>query len=118
MVHFIAHRIAPEEADELTAEVERWIVKHLGRDYPWLGNFRELEQCVRNVLLRNEYRPLPQPSPSSPSEQLAGQIARGELTADQLLRQYCAIVYAQSGNLNQTARQLGLDRRTVKSKLD
>jgi DNA-binding NtrC family response regulator len=118
MIYFIAHRLAPEEADVLTGEVERWIVAHLGRDYAWPGNFRELEQCVRNVLLRNEYRPLPTAPPRSESEELAGQIARGELTADQLLRRYCAIVHASSGNLMQTARQLKLDRRTVKSKLD
>ena len=38
-------------------EIERWIDAHLGDGYRWPGNFRELEQCVRNVLIRREYRP-------------------------------------------------------------
>ena len=38
-------------------EVEQWIETHLGHDYPWPGNIRELEQCVRNCLVRGEYHP-------------------------------------------------------------
>src|SRR4030095_10393718 len=54
---FIARRVAGVEAEALAEEVETWIVQHLSRDYEWAGNIRELEQCVRNVLVRKEYRP-------------------------------------------------------------
>jgi hypothetical protein len=46
-----------DESEKLTEEVEFFITRHLGRDYAWPGNFRELEQCVRNILIRQEYRP-------------------------------------------------------------
>ena len=40
------------------------------------------------------------------------------MTADELLRRYCTIVYVQTGNYVETARRLAVDRRTVKSKID
>jgi DNA-binding NtrC family response regulator len=55
LVVFAAERIAGDQAEELTAEVDRWINENLGHDYPWPGNIRELEQCVRNCLMRGEY---------------------------------------------------------------
>lgn len=116
LIDFIARRMVGEEADALTDEVADWIEKHLGRGYPWPGNFRELEQCARNVLIRGEYRP-PQTS-SADHDDLAAQLQAGKLTADELLRRYCTSIYAQTRSYEQTARQLGLDRRTVKSKVD
>ena len=41
----------------------------------------------------------------------------GELTADQLLSYYSAEVYRITGSYDAAARRLGLDRRTVKSKV-
>ena len=35
-----------------------------------------------------------------------------------MLRRYCTLIYAGTGNYEETARRLGLDRRTVKSKID
>jgi len=45
-------------------------------------------------------------------------MAGASLTAEELLRQYCTLVYAKLGSYEATAGQLGLDRRTVKSKID
>ena len=118
---FITRRVIDddlEEAESLAVEVETWIDKHLGRGYPWPGNFRELEQCVRNVLIRQEYHPPASLDPDSPAEQLAEAFTAGSLTADQLLRKYCTLVYSRTRNYEETARRLGLDRRTVKSKVD
>jgi DNA-binding NtrC family response regulator len=114
---FIARRVVGAEAEVLAAEVETWIVQHLGRDYPWLGNIRELEQCVRNVLIRKEYHP-PQLPANSPHQEFSRALTNGGLTADELLRRYCTQVYAQTGSYEETARRLQLDRRTVKSKID
>jgi DNA-binding NtrC family response regulator len=114
---FIARRVAGVEAEALAEEVETWIVQHLSRDYEWAGNIRELEQCVRNVLVRKEYR-LPQVRTRSAHEEFSRAFTGGELTADELLRRYCTLVYAQTGSYEETARRLQLDRRTVKSKID
>ncbi len=117
LILFIARRVAGDEAETLTDEVEAWIRTHLGRDYHWPGNIRELEQCVRGVLIRKEYRPAEHHSLST-REDFATAVTSGSLTADELLRQYCTLVYAQTGSYEETARRLQLDRRTVKSKVD
>ena len=77
---------------------------------------RELEQCVRNVLIRGDYRP-PTARDGHPEEDLAASLRAGQLSADQLLARYCALVYAETQSYQETARRLGIDRRTVKSKV-
>jgi len=116
MVAFLVRRIAGEEASGLSDEVEEWIEGNLGRAYGWPGNFRELEQCVRNVIIRGEYRPSAA-APRSEAEALAGALGEGRLTAEEVVRRYCAAVYRQTGSYEETARRLGLDRRTVKAKV-
>ena len=122
LVLFVARRFAGEESDGLADEVTRWVGKHLGDDYPWPGNFRELEQCVRNVLIRHEYHPpaavmAGADGAAAGGARLADELASGNLTAEQLLRRYCKLVYSRTRNYEETARRLGLDRRTVKSKV-
>ena len=116
LLHHLAQRLVGEEADQLAEEVEASIALHLGPDYAWPGNIRELEQCIRNVLVRKEYRPM-STSQASPHPWLADDEA-GTLTAEQLLVNYCTMVYARLGSYEQTAQRLGLDRRTVKGKID
>jgi len=117
LVKFIARRLVGDaQAEELAAEVLEVVAKHLSPTYPWPGNFRELEQCVRNVLVRGRYEAVCL-APSRPAAELAAELERGRLTAEQVLRRYCSIVYAQTQNIEETARRLDLDRRTVKARL-
>jgi transcriptional regulator with PAS, ATPase and Fis domain len=117
MILFITRRLAEDEAEALADEVQHWVGKHLGIDYAWPGNFRELEQCVRNVLIRHEYRP-PAVGSRDAAERLTQELNAGALTADELLRRYCTLIYSRTHNLEETARRLQLDRRTVKAKVD
>ena len=118
LILFIARRIHRDEAEALATEAEQWIERSLARDYPWPGNIRELEQCVRNVMIRGEYRPADVATTDDPHDEITSQFRAGTLTADELLRCYCTHLYAQTGSYEQAARRLKLDRRTVKSKID
>lgn len=116
VVVYMAQKIAGAEGETLSREVLAWIEKNLEPDYPWPGNYRELEQCVKNVLIRRDYRP----ARSGGEDAVAGfaeDVRAGRLTAEQMLSRYCAIVYRQTGSYEETARRVQLDRRTVKNKI-
>jgi transcriptional regulator of acetoin/glycerol metabolism len=113
----MARRVAGAEAEDLAADVTEWINENLGDKYPWPGNYRELDQCVKNVLIRRDYRPS-RPSVASSIQRIQEDFQAGRLTADELLSRYTTMVYRQTGSYEETARRLGLDRRTVKAKVD
>jgi hypothetical protein len=119
LIVIVARRVVgdgAEEVDRVAAEVERWILKHLGADYLWPGNVRELEQCVRNVLVHGVYHP--HRVGRDEAAALAESMRQGTLTAEELVQRYCALVYRQTRNYLETARRLGIDRRTVKARVD
>src|SRR5438445_12257939 len=109
----MSRKVAGPEADELAPEVIGWLDRNLGPAYPWRGNYPELEQCIKNVLIRRDYRP----SLSRAEDPFAEDFRSGRLTAEELLARYCTLVYRQTGSYEETARRLKLDRRTVKSKV-
>ncbi len=109
-------RTVGEEAERCLPEVETWIGQNLPRDYAWPGNYRELEQCVRNVVIRRSYRPLE--TSGSAEDDLVTAFRNGRLTAEELLARYAAQVYQMTGSYEEAARRMGLDRRTVKVKVE
>lgn len=117
LIVYMARKVAGAEGEELASEAVAWVERHLGPGYSWPGNYRELEQCVRNVLIRRDYSPSAQ-TPEAPEEDLASALRAGKLTAEEVLCRYCAIVYRQTGSYEETARRVQLDRRTVKAKIE
>jgi transcriptional regulator with AAA-type ATPase domain len=117
-VRFLATRLLselPEEVERLTDEVVSWVNENLGPDYSWPGNIRELEQCVRSIMVRGSYLPNRRPPrEKSPLAQFLSDVEGGELDREQLLSGYASLVYAKSGSYRATGRQLGIDWRTVK----
>lgn len=117
LVLFMSRRVAGDEAEALAQETERWIAMNLDPQYAWPGNYRELEQCVRNILIRKEYQ-TSRLSEKQKNGDFFGQACTGDLTAEELLSRYCTLVYSQTGSYEETARRLEIDRRTVKAKVD
>jgi transcriptional regulator with AAA-type ATPase domain len=109
-----------QEAAALAVEIADWIERHLGRQYPWPGNVRELEQCVRNYIIRRTYEPARTGPPAldDPRKALAAAVAEGALTASELERRYCTLVYAQAGSYQEAARRLDCNWRTLRRKID
>ena len=119
LVKEIAVRVAGEEvAESLTKESCDYIEKKLGLDYAWPGNYRELEQCARNILIQGDYRPENLKRKDSDDATLPDLLESGELTAEELLRHYITRVYSKTRNFEETARRVKLDRRTVKKYVD
>ncbi|MBM4266713.1 MAG: sigma-54-dependent Fis family transcriptional regulator [Deltaproteobacteria bacterium] len=129
LARILAKRVAGDEEGEVLAEeVSRFVRESLPAGYPWPGNMRELEQCVRSVLVRGSYQPAearPRAGapealamPAGPLGGLADALRNVSWSADELVSRYCAFVYARLGSYQETARRLGLDRRTVKAKVD
>ena len=117
LVGHVATRLLGEgEGAAFARETVGWIEKNLGAGYAWPGNFRELEQCMRNLLVRGSYRP------AALGADRAGDdwntlLDGGKLTAEEVMRRYTRHVHAQAGTVEETARRLDLDRRTVKARL-
>jgi DNA-binding NtrC family response regulator len=117
LIVVLARRIVDaSEVDALATEVEAFVAAELGPSYPWPGNVRELEQCVRSVLVRGSYAP-PGAAPPEAAD-LDAALRSCELTSDALLRRHATHVYTRVGSYEETARRLGVDRRTVKARID
>jgi DNA-binding NtrC family response regulator len=117
MVAHIAVRVVGEDdVGAFTDRAVRWIRAQLGDGYAWPGNFRELEQCVRSLILRGEYQPAG-PLMRADADDWNVLIRDGTLTAEELLRRYTQAVFARAGSIKETARRLDVDRRTVKARL-
>jgi transcriptional regulator of acetoin/glycerol metabolism len=116
LVHYMTLRTVGEEAERCLPEVEEWIAQQLPADYAWPGNYRELEQCVRNVIIRRSYQPLDQAGGGE--DPFFADFRAGTLTAEELLAHYAARVYRLTGSYEEAARRMGQDRRTVKAQVE
>lgn len=114
LVRHIALRIAGSiDGQSLAEEAVAWIKGNLGSAYRWPGNFRELEQCVRNIMIHGGYEA--EDLGISKKDQALIQEASGEaLTANQMLSRYAQELYRRHGSYEETARLMQVDRRTAK----
>ena len=98
-------------------EVMTGIEQSVGFDYAWPGNMRELDQCVRNLLIHGRYLPPAVAASGDRLEPLFSQMRAGEATLDEVASAYSRWVYSQTGSYVGAARALGVDRRTVKDRI-
>jgi DNA-binding NtrC family response regulator len=110
--------ILGKPSSQLTDMLRDTITSRLGTGYAWPGNVRELEQCVRRILLNRTYDPSDPAPPADPDARLAADILEGNLDAQGLLAAYCHALHRRLGTIEAVARQVGLDRRTVKKHIE
>ncbi|PIE71279.1 MAG: Fis family transcriptional regulator [Deltaproteobacteria bacterium] len=113
LVGFLVTRTVGRPSPELEQMVLHVIAHQLGPDYPWNGNVRELEQCVRSVIIKNAYTGDSPVLDTDLETLLTTAIARGSMPAQQLLAGYCKLLYDRHGTFEAVARHTCLDRRTV-----
>jgi len=94
------------------------MAQNLPANYAWPGNYRELEQCVRNVIIRGAYQPMTEEASGIVDDGFSSDFRSGKLKAEEVQAYYAALVYRQTGSYEEAARRLGLDRRTVKAHVE
>lgn len=116
LAELVAHlcvRIAGDVGAELASDVTNTIARDLGSDYAFPGNVRELEQCVRRILLTGTCA-ADALLVGARGQTLAADLLSGMLSAEAMLERYCALLYERDKSYLKVARRTGLDRRTVK----
>ena len=108
----LQHLANEAAAKDIAKDAFDWIEREMGFGYEWPGNFRELEQCVWNVLIRKSYRPINRGTLES--DPTIEAIRSRRATAAQVLAHYCAAIYTQTGSYAAAAKIVQLDQRTVK----
>ncbi len=115
LIGSILKRLIGDAAVPHARLVREALQRDLGAHYPWPGNVRELEQAVRRIILTRHYRGDTSASVSNePCDRLLAGIEAGSMDAQQLMAEYCGLLYRRFGTYEDVARKTGLDRRTVK----
>ena len=111
-VHYICSRLfGPEGAGELSSRVVDTLRAQVPKNYEWPGNFRELEQAVRNVIVRNEYVPVLRGEESNRIETV---YENTEVSLAQWSATYARKAFENAGSYREAARRLKIDQRTLK----
>ena len=78
---------------------------------------RELEQAVRRIILSRQYHG-DWAVQTSAAEGFQQRFQDTEMSARELLSNYCALLYKKHGTYEKVAEVTQLDRRTVKKHID
>lgn len=103
--------IGAEGTMEVSERVLSDLQAHLPPNYPWPGNFRELEQAVRNCIVRGRYGPAGKKNAPPPLESI---YRNTEVSLQEWTRLYVKQAVRNHGSYRAAAQQLGVDQRTVK----
>lgn len=116
LIQHVVTWVTGQANESLCQTVRDVIHTQLGTEYTWPGNVRELAQCVRRVIIKRDYQGdrAAQQSDDTAGDTLTDQIRAGSLRAEDLVAQYCKLLYKRLGTYEEVARRTDLDRRTVK----
>jgi len=102
----------------LINELSNQIRASIPQNYTWPGNIRELEQCVRRMLLNRTYSWEAGVEEQERLEEFQTRFLEGRYSAIELLASYCSRLYARHGTYEKVAAITELDRRTVKKYIE
>jgi len=112
ILSFTVERIIGRPSARLVEKIAFKLDKEVPEQYQWPGNIRELEQCVRQILLNGSYSW--NMGDSTCEHPLLADMENGSVTAAQLLAGYCGRLYEKHGSYEAVAKITDLDRRTVR----
>jgi len=116
LVELLVVRLTGKQSDLLVEKIMNSFSQSLPVEYPWPGNVRELEQAVRRIIITGEYRIVEHAKTGH--ENWVNHMLDGEITAPELLAEYCNMLYSRTGTYEQVATITELDRRTVKKYIE
>ena len=111
-------RILGFRSKSLARELTDQIRKNVPTGYQWPGNIRELEQCVRQMLLKRTYTWEQSKETQERLSDFQQHIVEGKYSAAQMLSTYCFNLYQTHKTYERVAQITKLDRRTVKKHID
>jgi len=112
-VHYICTKLfGSDGAKELSSRVVNKLESVLPSHYSWPGNFRELEQAVRNIIVHDEFVPLVNSDRNE--EDIEGIYAGSQVTLSEWNQIYARKAYENTGSYREAARRLDADQRTIK----
>ncbi|MGB5810763.1 MAG: sigma-54 factor interaction domain-containing protein [Polyangiales bacterium] len=100
--------------DEVMSSIDAGV----GLDYAWPGNIRELEQCVRNILIHGSYTPTSLAASAYGLDALFARMRDASVGLDEVANAYSTWAYARTGSYARAGALLGVDRRTVAKHVD
>lgn len=110
----LLQRVIAHPDANLVRRIEKRIRASVPEDYSWPGNVRELEQCIRRICLTGSYHAGQCRQREDRQSTQTWQENSDEISAQQLLRNYCRLLYDRHGSYEAVARITRLDRRTAK----
>lgn len=111
----ILTRLAGESTDREKQLIRKVLKRETGPDYHWPGNVRELEQAVKRIILTGHYQAAKAAEiPAESADSLTAGFREGTMNAENLLANYCSLLYKRFGTYEEVSRRTQLDRRTVK----
>jgi transcriptional regulator with AAA-type ATPase domain len=118
LVTVIVQRVLSSADPNLIDNIVCGIEDSVGASYSWPGNMRELEQCVRNLLIHDRYTPPDTAPPKHGLQALFEEMQAAEASMDRVMTAYSTWVYARTGSFERAAQALRIDRRTVSRHVD
>jgi transcriptional regulator with AAA-type ATPase domain len=115
MVEHFTRQMTNDYNPKLAERVMEVIGTRLSKNYAWPGNVRELAQCIRRVILKDDYRPDETPRRTRLETIMAG-IEKESFSEAQLTSQYCKFLFDRYGSYKDVARITGLAWSTAKGK--